>query len=255
MEMSRRRRTSGGSQVQELEAGAALTLTSRARVAVDDVQAIKAAADRAAARVDDLSSAVSSCNASPSSRGVEAVEVAASAVRQELIKLRMLRTSTTASPAAHRIAASQLERVAGRYVAVLSSLSATAGRDQREPPQQELQQQWQVQEGGGASALEQQHQLSDVTERNRELRAVEEGVVRINRLVQEFSVLVLSQGATLDAVDDNVAEAFGETQKAYVRLGKAARLRALIRRKKLMVGAVVAAVVIGGVILLLILVL
>jgi hypothetical protein len=214
---------------------------------IDAVDAIKAAADAATLRLQQLEAAVAACNANPTSRGVEAVEVEASAVRQELLKLGHLRNSVPRSnPAAFKIASTQVERVGKQYFDHLSALSATS--DLQDGPEVAI---GGVQ-GYAQNTSRQQQQIGDVLERNREIQQIESGVGRVNVMMQELQTIVLSDGERLDAIDDRIADAYGETQRAYVQIGKTQRLKAAIRRKKIMLGTVGALLLVGGIIVLIV---
>lgn len=221
------------------------------------IDAIKFAADRASNGLRELAMAVSAWNSDPTAGSVEAVEVRASAVRQDIIKIRHLRDSApAANSTARRIAQSQLDRVSREYFDLLASLAADSERateamERRDVIQLPVQGLFQQQEWADYTDEQRRH-VSDARARNREIRQIEKSVGSINAMMQELQGLVLQQGEGLDAVDANVEDARGETAKAYKQLGRAERLRAAVQRRKIAFGGVVGAILLIGLILLLV---
>lgn len=221
------------------------------------VDAIKFAADRASNGLRELALTVNAWNSDPTAGSVEAVEMQASAVRQDIIRIRHLRENIPPeNSVAQRIAQTQLERVSRQYFDLLSSLSAdteraTEAMERRDAVQLPVKGLFEQQEWADYTDEQRRH-VSDVRSRNVEIRQIEKSVRSIHAMMQELQGLVLQQGETLNAVDANVEHARGETAKAYKQLGTAERLRALIRRRKVIFGSVLGAILLIGFILLLV---
>lgn len=221
---------------------------------------IKLTTDKATERLRRLSSAVAACNETPTADGLEAVEVEASATRQEIIKFRHLRNSIPASnTAACKIVRTQLDKVLKNYFDILASLCTSPDEiaisvAPRHGVTSLIGVQLQSQEWADYTG-DQRREVREVRERNRDIQKVEKSVRSINAMLQEFQDLVLEQGEELDAVDTNIADAGAETAHAHVHLGSAQKLKQLVRRKKYAVGSVVGVVVIGAIVVLLIVVL
>lgn len=223
------------------------------------VDAIKFAADRATNGLRELALAVNAWNSDPTAGSVEAVEIQASAVRQEIIKIRHLRdTIPHENSAARGIARTQLDRVSRQYFDLLASLSADTERateaiERRDVIQLPVTGLFQQQEWADYTDEHRRH-VSDARSRNNEICQIERSVRSIHAMMQELQGLVLQQGETMDAVDVNVEHARGETAKAHKHIGTAERLRALVRRKKMLFGSALGAIVLGLVLLLVVIV-
>lgn len=202
------------------------------------MDAIKFASDSATRGLRQLASEVGAWHAGPTAGGEEAVEVQASAVRRDIIKIRHLRDSVPQSnPAVRKIAQAQLDRVSRQYFDLLASLSADIERATNSMDRR-----------GVEYSGDQQQIISDGGARNFEICQIEKGVTSIHAMMQELQGLVLEQGEALDAVDKNVDAAHEETARAYKKLGRAQRLKAHIHRRKALVGGLLGAILLGVVV-------
>lgn len=219
------------------------------------VDAIKYAADRASNDLRELALAVSVWNSDPTAGSVQTVEAKASAVRQDVIKMRHLRdTIPPSNSTAHRIAQTQLDRVRRQYFDLLTSLTAdteraTEAMERRDAVQLPVKGLFQEQEWAEYTDEQRRH-VSDARARNVEIRQIEKSVRTIHAMMQELQGLVLENSANLAAVDSNMEQARGEIVQGWVNLGLAKRLKERVRRRKLLVSSVIGEVVLGGAILL-----